>query len=135
MVKARDFMTTDVIWVKKEISIYEAGNLLLENEITGMPVVEEDMTLVGVVTEKDILDLFHSDDSEKNKTVEDFMTRPAVSYKENDSFETICNFMLVNYFRRIPVISKKGKLVGIISRPDVLRLILNLKSPAGASTA
>jgi len=129
MVKARDIMTTDVTWVKKETSIYEAGELLLRKDITGMPVVEDDMTIAGVITEKDVLRLLHTDGSGK-KTVEDFMTWPAVYYEDENSIEPICNFLLFNYFRRVPVISSKtGKLVGIISRPDVLRHILKLRCP------
>jgi len=124
MVKAKDIMTMDVIWVKKQTPIYEAGELLIKNQITGMPVVEDDMTLAGVITEKDLLRLFYADEDERNKTVEDFMTRPAVHYRENESLKAICDFMMINYFRRVPVTSKKGQVVGIVSRPDVLNYIL-----------
>lgn len=127
MVKARDIMTTDVVWVKRQTPIYEAIELLRKNDITGMPVVKDDMTLVGVITEKDIIRLFYADEDEKNKTVGYFMTRPAVSYRENESLQSICDFMMINYFRRVPVVSTKGKLVGIVSRPDVLNYILQLR--------
>ncbi|HUW17793.1 MAG TPA: CBS domain-containing protein [Sedimentisphaerales bacterium] len=126
MLKARDIMTTDVISVKKDTPILDAVELLIDNEITGVPVVEEDMTLLGILTEKDVLRLFYTQDQEKNKTVGDFMTRPAVYYHDNESLQTICDFMVINYFRRVPVISKGGKLVGIISRPDVLKYVLQL---------
>lgn len=134
MTRARDIMTTDVVWVKKETSIYEAGELLLERNITGMPVVEDDMTVVGVIAEQDILRLFHADGSPKNKRVADFMTWPAVCFEDDDSFERICNFMLFNYFRRVPVTSNTGKLVGIISRHDLLRHILKLRCPGTTAT-
>lgn len=124
MLKAKDIMTKDVVSVKKDTPIYEAVELLRKNDITGMPVVEDDMTLVGVITEKDVLRLFYADEDEKNKTVGFFMTRPAVSYKENESLRSVCDFMMINYFRRVPVISKKGKVVGILSRPDVIEYIL-----------
>lgn len=127
MVKAKDIMTTDVIWVKKQTPIYEAGGLLIKNQITGMPVVEDDMTLTGVITEKDLLRLYYADEDEKNETVGSFMTRPAVSYRLNESLQSICDFMMLNYFRRVPVISIKGKVVGIVSRPDVLNYILQLR--------
>jgi len=52
------------------------------------------------------------------------MTQPAVHYKENDSLQTICDFMMINYFRRVPVTSKEGKVVGILSRPDVIKYLL-----------
>jgi len=71
--------------------------------------------------------LFYAEEDEKDKTAKDFMTRPAVSYKEDDTLQSICDFMVINYFRRVPVTSKKGKVVGIISRPDVIDYILRTK--------
>jgi CBS domain-containing protein len=127
MLKAKEIMTTDVVSVTKETPIYEAMELLINNEITGMPVVDDEMTLVGVISEKDCLRLFYADEEEKNKTVQHFMTQPAVHYNENDSLKIICDFMMINYFRRIPVTSKNGKLVGILSRPDVVAHILQLR--------
>jgi len=124
MLKTKDIMTQDVISVKKETPIYEAMEIMRKKDITGMPVVEDDMTLVGVITEKDVLRLFYAEEDEKNQTVGFFMTRPAVSYRENESLRNICDFMMINYFRRVPVISKKGKLVGIISRPDIIDYII-----------
>ena len=124
MLKVQDVMTKDVISVTQETSIDEAMEIMRKNNITGMPVVEDDMTLVGVITEKDVLRLFYGDEDVKNKTVGFFMTRPAVSYRGKDSIDKVCAFMMVNYFRRVPVVSKKGKLIGIISRPDIIDYIL-----------
>lgn len=124
MLKIKDVMTKNVISVKKETPIYEAMEIMRKKDITGMPVIEDDMTLVGVITEKDVLRLFYADEDEKNKTVSFFMTRPAVSYRENESLRSVCDFMMINYFRRVPVVSKKGKLVGIISRPDIIDYII-----------
>jgi CBS domain-containing protein len=124
MLKVEDFMTKDVITVTQETPIYEAMALMRKNNITGMPVIDDDMTLVGVITEKDVLRLFCGDEDDNNKTVGFFMTRPAVSYRENESLQSVCDFMMVNYFRRVPVVSKKGKLVGIISRPDIIDYII-----------
>ncbi len=127
MLKVKDVMTKDVISVKKETPIYEAMEIMRKKDITGMPVIEDDMTLVGVITEKDVLRLFYADGDEKNQTVAFFMTRPAVSYRENENLRSVCDFMMINYFRRVPVVSKQGKLVGIISRPDIINYILEQK--------
>ena len=127
MLKAKNIMTQEVISVKKDTPIFEAVELLVKNQITGIPVVEDDMSLVGMLTEKDVLRLFYADEDEKNKTVDFFMTRPAVHYKENDNLQSICDFMMINYFRRVPVTSKKGKLVGIISRLDIVKYILQAR--------
>ncbi|KPL25263.1 MAG: hypothetical protein AMJ75_01670 [Phycisphaerae bacterium SM1_79] len=128
MPKAKDIMTQEVVSVTKETPIYEAMELLINNEITGMPVVDDEMGLLGVITEKDCLRLFYGGEDEGEKTVRDFMTQPAVHYDENDSLQTICDFMMINYFRRIPVTDKEGKVVGILSRPDVIKYILDQRS-------
>ena len=127
MLKVQDVMTKDVISVTQDTPIDQAMVIMRENNITGMHVVDDDMTLVGVITEKDVLRLFYADEEEKNKTVGFFMTRPAVSYRGKESLESVCAFMMVNYFRRVPVVSKKGKLIGIISRPDIIDYILKKK--------
>jgi len=124
MLKVKDIMTKDVVSVKKDTPIYEAMEIMRKEDITGVPVIEDDMTLVGVLTEKDVLRLFYADENEKNQTVGFFMTRPAVSYRENENLRSVCDFMMINYFRRVPVVSTQGKLVGIISRPDVIDYLL-----------
>ncbi|MHC4644783.1 MAG: CBS domain-containing protein [Planctomycetota bacterium] len=126
-VRAEEIMTKDVVTAKTDTPIYDAMRLLRANEITGMPIVADDMVLLGILTEKDVLRLFHADQDMENKTAGDFMTRPAVSYKEDETLQTICDFMRLNYFRRVPVVSKDGKVVGIISRPDVIDYILQVK--------
>ena len=124
MLKAGDLMTKNVVSVKKDTPIYEALELLRKNDITGMPVIEDDKTLVGIITEKDVLKLFYADGGDQDKTVDHFMTQPAVSFGVDESLESVCDFLMVKYFRRVPVVSTKGKLVGIISRPDIIDFII-----------
>ena len=69
MVEARDIMTTEVISVRRHTPICEAAELLIKHEITGMPVVDADMTLVGILTEKDLLRLLHSHEDEEERVV------------------------------------------------------------------
>ena len=126
MLRAKDIMTEEVISVKKDVPIFEAVELLTKNEITGVPVVEDDMTLVGILTEKDVLKLFYASKDVENETVNDFMTQPAVHFDENESLPDVCGCLMKNLFRRVPVTSK-GKVVGIVSRPDILEYILRLK--------
>jgi CBS domain-containing protein len=116
-------MTTQVITVTKDTPILEALELLAKNNITGIPVVEYDMTLVGVVTEKDVLRLFRTDEDPKNKTVSSFMTQPAVHFDENEALQYVCECLMNYFLRRVPV-SSKGKVVGIISRADLIEQIL-----------
>ena len=126
MLKAKDIMTETVVSVKKDTPIYKALELLAKHDISGIPVVREDMILVGVLSEKDVLSLFYAHEDEEEKTVSDFMTQPAVHFDENESLLDVCDCLANNYFRRVPVTSQ-GKLVGIISRKDIIDYILQLR--------
>jgi len=123
MLKAKDIMTKEVISVRRDTPVRQALQLMLVHEISGLPVVKEDMTLVGIVTEKDLLQLLLGPQGTRGKTVKEFMTQPAVHFEENESLEEICKCLDDVTFRRVPV-TKGGKVVGIVSRPDVIRCIL-----------
>jgi len=123
MLKAKDIMTREVVSTTRDTPAIEALKVLLEKKVAGMPVVEEDMTLVGIITEKDLLALFQEGEDAKNKTVVDYMTEPAVSFDENERLYDIWRCLLDVTFRRVPVTSK-GKVVGIVSRPDVLKFVI-----------
>jgi len=60
-------MTTNTLTVAKDTPIYEAVEVMAKNNITGVPVVEDGMKLVGILTEKDVLSLFYAHEHEKNK--------------------------------------------------------------------
>jgi CBS domain-containing protein len=123
MPKAKDFMTKDVISVKRDTPILEALELMAEKNITGIPVVNDDTALEGILTERDVLRLYHASKDKKWKVVEDFMTQPAIYFDEDEDLDEVCDCLMNNYFRRVPVTSK-GKLVGIISRRDIIVYIL-----------
>ena len=95
--------------------------------------VEDDMTLVGILTEKDVLRLYDAPDHWKNRTVNDFMTQPAVHFDENESLTDICDCLRSNVFRRVPVTSK-GKVVGIVSRPDIIEYILRMSHESAGTS-
>jgi CBS domain-containing protein len=125
MLKVKDVMTTDVVTVKSQTSVYEAIQELIDNNITGLPVVDDDMTVAGVISEKDMLKLLY--DLEKDGgTVADHMTETAVSFDPEDTLLDICNCFMKNPFRRVPILSD-GKLAGIISRADIIEYILKIK--------
>jgi CBS domain-containing protein len=123
MVKAKDIMTAPPVSVKKDTPMYEAAQLLSTNNITGIPVIDDDMNLVGVITEKDILDLFDVLQYAEDRTVNSSMSREVVSFDAEDDLNDICHCLKTSAFRRIPVKSQ-GKLVGIISRRDLILYIL-----------
>ena len=59
MFKVKEIMKTNVMTVKRKTEIYEAINILVENNITGLPVVNDDMTVAGIISEKDVLRLLY----------------------------------------------------------------------------
>ncbi len=133
MLRARDIMSRNVISVQKDVPILEAVKLLVENNISGLPVVEDDMTLTGLLSEKDVVELFYEDEPAEDKTVSDYMTYPAVCFEENNALLNVCDFLAKNIFRRVPVTSN-GKLVGIISIQDILNTVLQQRQEKVVST-
>ena len=133
MLRARDIMNKNIVSVKKNTPIFEAVKLLAENNISGLPVVEDDMILVGILSEKDVVELFYESEQAKSKTVNDYMTYPAVYFEENNALVNICDFLRKNVFRRVPITSR-GRLVGIISIQDILNSVLQLKQEKVSGT-
>jgi len=123
MLKARDIMTKNAVSVKEDTPIYEAVKLLVKHNISGMPVVEDDMTLVGILFEKDLVILYYGNEEDERKTVGDFMTQPPIYFDENDSVSDVSDFLVKNIFGRVPITSGK-KVVGIISIKNVLESII-----------
>jgi CBS domain-containing protein len=124
--KIKDIMTECVVSVNKETPMYEVAQLLATNNITGIPVVEDDMTVVGIITEKDVLDLFHVLQYSENRTVNSSMTQSVITFDVEDNLEDVSQCLKDGYFRRVPVTSK-GKLIGIISRRDLILYIIRCR--------
>lgn len=122
MITARDIMVMDVVTVTKDTPICVAIDLLIRHNISGIPVVENDSTLVGVITERNILRLLDEPRGLDNGTVADFMTAPVVSFELHESVKTMCDFLIKKCIRRLPV-TQDGRLVGIVSRRDIIRSI------------
>lgn len=125
MFKAKSAMTETTITVNEDTPVYEAMRLLVQNGITGLPVVSDDMQLLGMVSEKDMLRLLYEERLEK-ATVSDFMTREVVSFDENADLIDVCECLINNSFRRVPITSG-GKIAGIISRADIIKYILTIR--------
>ena len=115
-------MNRNVLSVSENTPISETIKILVNNNITGLAVVSDDMSLLGMVTEKDMLRLLSDPDIENFK-VADFMTYDVISFDEDGDILELCSTLINNNFRSVPVLSK-GKLTGIVSRRDIIKLIL-----------
>ena len=94
---------------------------MVEHNITGLPVVDVDSALAGIVSEKDVLKLLYNKVGELRK-VEDFMTKDVKAFEQEDNLAEIVDCLIKNRFRRVPILHE-GKLAGIISRKDVISFI------------
>jgi CBS domain-containing protein len=119
MIKAKDIMNTNVVTVSKDDSLVEVGKLMVLNSITGIPVVDDDMTPLGLITEKDILHLFEILQYSADRTVNTSMTVPPMSFDVETDLLKLVDCLKDHDFRRVPITSK-GKIVGIISRSDLI---------------
>ena len=126
MFRTKDIMTRGVICARPEMPIYDAVRLLAHRRITGMPVVDEELNLVGVLSEKDVLRMLYDTEDSIDQQVSDYMNFGAVSLDINDTLIDLCDIMTQNIFRRV-FITEEGKLAGVVSRSDVIHAILQIK--------
>jgi len=107
--------------VKRTPSVLEALKVIVENNITGLPVIEDDASssLLGIVSEKDLLNLLYGVHDLESETVDSVMTTDPKCIDEDATVREVCDCLRSNVFRRVPVVSK-GRLVGIVSRRDIV---------------
>ena len=119
MVTAAEIMTRDVITVQADAPLREALFKLVDNKISGMPVVNKDNELVGIITEKDMLNYILSG-SLPQTVVREAMTEEVISFPPDTSYEKLCLNLIEHTFRRFLIVEGK-KVVGIVARRDLLR--------------
>ena len=131
MVGIAQVMKTDVVTAEKGTPVIEAIRKLVKHSFSGLPVVDSDNRVVGILTEKDVLSLAIRVDGDPDGSdatglrVEDLMTKEVVTVEAGESVTDLCNCLIKNQFRRVPIVAN-GKLVGIVSRRDIIAHILEL---------
>ena len=120
--KAADIMTANVIKVKKDVILTEAIALLLRWHISALPVVDDENKMVGIISEIDLVNLAF-DGNAADTIVEEVMVTDIVSFSPNTELADLVRTFSKRHLRRVPIIDK-GKVVGIVSRRDILREML-----------
>lgn len=125
MLTARDIMTRKPVTLRPDASITDAIRVLLKKDISGVPVVSEEHVLVGILSERDCLRViavgqYSSIDHDHTRAVSEFMSEPRYTVLPEAGIYSLADFFLTHHERRLPVI-EDGKLVGLVSRRDVLR--------------
>lgn len=144
--KAKDIMSAKVYAVYADNSVEELAKLLTDNNISGAPVIDRDKKVIGIVTEKDIMykdteprfppaanilgaQIFLGSVKKYNAqlrkilatSVNDLMTKDVITVTDDTDIKDIVDIMLANNINRVPVTDGDKRLVGIISRADIVR--------------
>jgi CBS domain-containing protein len=142
---ARELMTTPVITIRQDATVAEAARLMLDRDVSALPVLNDRDRVVGILTQSDfglspkfrplvenVYSLLGSTSTPEhlertacqvgNKLVRNVMRRNVISVRQDDSIEHVARLMMRWQIHRLPVIDD-GKLAGIITRHDFLKLI------------
>lgn len=146
---AKEIMTKEVITVGPDTPVPEIARILAANNISGVPVVDDNGKVIGIVSEADLLikhektkvpyrlalfglwvvpdeaiaEAYKS--ARRDTTAADVMTRNVITFNEEDEVDKIAEVMVRKKINRVPILSD-GKLVGIVSRGDILRAIVGV---------
>lgn len=148
--KVKDIMVTDVITINKNASIEELSALLLDNKISGVPVLDDNRKLVGVATEGDLIvkdsdlhfpryfklldSIIYLESLNKFKKnlkkylgtkVEDVMTTDIRTINKDATVREAANMMIRYNINRLPVMDGNDDLVGIVTRADIVRSMIS----------
>lgn len=145
--RVKDFMITDVISVRPETSLKDVMKTFVEKKIGGMPIVDKDGKLQGIVTDGDLLRAIKPIDSQiqnyftymmyieevnLESRLSDMADQPIinvaktsgiVTIKSEDPLKKVIQLLAKHHFKKLPVIDEKNHVIGIISRGDVIRNI------------
>jgi predicted transcriptional regulator len=98
-----------------------------DNKIGCVVVVNESNDPVGIITERDIINNLTIEDAGLRSQVVNIMSNPIITLLETNSIMDALQTMTTNNFRRLPVINKEEKLVGIVTNKDIFKIIINNK--------
>jgi len=158
--QVKDIMTINVISIGADEAVVKAAGLMLQNRISGLPVIDKEGELVGMVTEGDFLrrgelgtqrrrpkwlefivgpgKLAEEYVRTSGRKVEDVMTPDPWTVRDDDSLETVVEMMERHHVKRLPV-TRGGRMVGIVSRANLLHALAtyasDLPAPAGGDSA
>lgn len=143
---AREIMTKDVITVRPEDDVEKVARLLVEHQVSGFPVVDSEGLVVGIITEGDLviqekkvktpaysiilggviyLESLNKFFEQLKRTiaeqVEGLMTRKVHTVGPDSTVQEIATLMAENEVNRLPVVDEEGKLMGIVTRQDVIK--------------
>ncbi len=139
----RDVMTKNVLSITKYESIIQVANILTDKNISGLPVVDKENKVIGIITQADILSMVGVSREHTFKDllkymlgerlperrigdlVGDIMTSPALTIKPDTNVAEAVKIMDEKKIRRLTVVDESNKLIGILTRADILKAVIN----------
>lgn len=146
----KDIMTKNVITVKKDASIREIAQTIVDHDISGLPVVDEEGKVCGIVSEGDLVRkefapelpdelcilgavIYYSGLREYQEafrkiaaiSAEQLMTKKVVAVHEDDDVSKVAQIMYDKHVKRVPVLDGEKHLLGIVSRRDIVKMMLS----------
>lgn len=144
--KVKDIMTKEVVTIKEDDTVKDAARILNDMNLSGLPVVDVDNKIKGIITDGDLLrrvstingpsyvqllgggfpleskkDFLERLNKSIGYLVKEMMTKDVIIISENAGIEEAATLMVSKKIKRIPVADDKKKLIGIISRKDIMK--------------
>ncbi|ACL05254.1 CBS domain containing membrane protein [Desulfatibacillum aliphaticivorans] len=140
LVKAEDIMTRDVVSVAQDTLLSETAAIMEAANVSGVPVVDGDNFIMGIISEKDFLEKMGGKKNGsfmgviaeclsnrgcvampiREKSAKDVMTFPVITAQRSNTISELSKMLAEHQINRIPVVDGKGRLVGIVSRGDIV---------------
>ena len=124
--KAKDVMTREVVSVTTDVAVGDVAERLLRHQLSGLPVVDEQGRLVGIVSEYDLLKMVYNLE-ETRDTIDRHMTKRVKTVDVDAPLTDVADVFLSSGIRRMPVVDAEGTLVGIVARRDLIQAIFDAR--------
>ncbi len=113
-------MERNVVCCNKEVNCHDLSDILYKREFGSIPIVDEENTLIGLVSEYDLLNAIKKGMHLRETLAFEVMTKEVVSVREDFPMAEVIKILQSNHFIRVPVVDATEKLVGIVARRDIL---------------
>jgi CBS domain-containing protein len=120
-------MTKNIVGARASTTAREIGTKLLIGNFNGLPVVDNNIKLIGIVTAVDIFQAIRQGKNLDSLRAIDIMTQNPVTVKQDTDINEIIDIILQKHIIIVPVVDDKHKLIGLVGRPDILKQNLNQK--------
>ncbi len=125
--KASDIMTKNIVSARESTTARQISVRLIIGNFNGLPVVDDNIKLIGMVTAVDILRAIRQGKNLDSVRAIDIMTKNPMAVKQNTDIKEIIDIILQRDIILVPVVDDKHKLIGLVGRPDILQQNLNQK--------